>query len=460
MRRTKAARAALICATAATFMGTGMKLAKAISAAALALALTAIGAQSAAAQDFNRAQVRDAVTELATLMEESYVFPEVAQRYGATLRQRLNAGAYDTLTSPAALGQQLTTDLNAVSSDRHLRVSESQGPLPQGRVRMAAGEQAFSDDRWIADGVAYFRINVLPAGEEARAQMAALLDRYARANTLILDLRTCRGGTLDAMDVLFSRLYAQPTELLFMDTRTGANPNLEATFNGASWLRRASNPPTGVTRWVHWAEPAPNSDLADARVFLLTHRTGSACEHLSLAMKRTGRATLVGATTGGAGHYGGERVFADGRMQVWLPIGRTYDPQTNQGWEGTGVTPHRVTAPEDALNSVLREIGVAEVADVAPTRPAAQVVEGAPPTRRYGIMMQPPSPRQSEIAVEGTAPNSIASAAGVRAGDRIVAMNGAALSEIADIGPFMRSSPLTLTVQRGDERVTIRMSLD
>jgi len=430
--------------------------------AAIALSFTALP-HDAAAQDanaLNRAEIRAAVGELATLMEDNYVFPDVARQYGEALRRNARAGAYDALTDMSALTARLTSDLNTVHHDAHLRVGLSEAQQRrQGGGPSGPRGPAFGNDRWIADGVAYFRINGFPGGEDARREMAAVLDRYAAANTLIIDLRACPGGALDAMDVLFSRVYAQPTELLTMDTRTGANADLEGYFNSSPWLRRAANPPAGITRWVHWATPEPGSDLADARIYLLTGRTGSACEHMSLAMKQSGRATLVGGTTGGAGHYGGERTFANDRMQVWLPVGQTYVASTRQGWEGTGVTPNRAVAPADALNVVLAELGLPAEEAVAPT-PAAQIVEAAPRNRRYGIMMEPPAPNAPFIAVENTAEGSIARGAGLRAGDRIVAMNGTPLAQIADITPYMRNTPLTLSVERGSERVEVRMALD
>lgn len=85
--------------------------------------------------------------------------------------------------------------------------------------------------------------------------------------------------------------------------------------------------------------------------YLTSSKTASAAEHLALALKRTGRATLVGETTAGAGHYG--RPIAVGRFSVFIPFGRTYDPDTGIGWEGTGVAPDVATPAERALEVAL-----------------------------------------------------------------------------------------------------------
>ena len=83
--------------------------------------------------------------------------------------------------------------------------------------------------------------------------------------------------------------------------------------------------PEGVIRRSHNVIPASDATrLRDAKIYLLTsERTASAAEHLSLSLKRTGRATLVGETTRGAGHYGG-MIPLDGHTGRSAPHRLTY----------------------------------------------------------------------------------------------------------------------------------------
>lgn len=442
-----------------------MNLAQSLGAAAAALVLSlsvngGAGAQSLAHNAIgviDRAGVRAAVEQLADRMEASYVFPEVASQYATFLRTRAAEGAYDQITDPALLAQTLGADLNGVHRDAHLRVVTSTPPATgeaAPRQQLPSGEDAFGDERWLADGVAYIRFTILPEDAASEARMGEMLDRFAHARVLILDMRRCLGGSTEVMDVLFSRIYGAPTELVTMDTRTGANPELEAEFAARSTMHPASAP-QGVTRYVHWAQPTtPVNSLADARVYVLTGRTASACEHASLALKTTGRATLVGGTTIGAGHYGGEQSFGDGRFQVWLPVGRTYVAATNQGWEGVGVAPDRAVAPDDALNVVLQDIGVAQTTS-APQPARVEMMPGP----RYGLMLQPPRGGEASLPIGGVEANSIAAQAGVRVGDRILSMNGTAVSQIApnEFGNYMQASPLTLVLDRAGQNLTIEM---
>jgi C-terminal processing protease CtpA/Prc len=107
--------------------------------------------------------------------------------------------------------------------------------------------------------------------------------------------------------------------------------------------------------------------MSKAKIYLLVSRdTVSAGEHLALALKRTGRATLIGQTTRGAGNFG--RPFKlPHNFSAFVPFGRTFDPASGQGWEGTGVRPDIEVPAEKALDEALRVAGLKLDAEVAKT---------------------------------------------------------------------------------------------
>jgi hypothetical protein len=336
----------------------------------LACGWSVSSAQEVVAQSgaMTRETIRAAARELADILAASYVFPDQADRYAAHLRQRASAGAYDQMTEPAALAAALQSELRAVHEDAHLRISPVGAAETRGRrIVQGSGNRSseFAEAEWLSEGVAYLRINSLPGGDDVGARMSAILAPFESADALIIDVRACPGGTLPAMDALFARLYAEPTFVMTMDTRSGAEPRMEEEFEDSPTLRRVPGP-RGIVRYEHWAQPTtPVSGLADARVFVLTGRTGSACEHLSQALRETGRATLIGSNTGGAGHYGSGRTFGGGRFEMFLPIGNSYAPGA-QSWEGVGVAPHIRVAPEAALEEALRVLREAPASGRAP----------------------------------------------------------------------------------------------
>lgn len=117
--------------------------------------------------------------------------------------------------------------------------------------------------------------------------------------------------------------------------------------------------PAGIVRHEHRAiPPAGGGAMSKAKVYLLVSRdTVSAGEHLALALKRTGRATLIGQSTRGAGNFGRPYKLPHG-FSAFVPFGRTFDPDTGEGWEGTGVRPDIQVPAEEALDEALKLSGV------------------------------------------------------------------------------------------------------
>lgn len=316
---------------------------------------------TAAESDAERVAI---VERLAVAVEENFVFPDIARRYAEALRAKATSGGYAGLGSPARFAETVEADLQAVHPDRHLRFGSTAAPAPGAPgsprrvMRMPDASLAIGRSGWIADGVAYIDLGLFPGTPEVLARLERFLDEHRDARTLILDIRNHRGGGLAEMDVIFSRLFARETALVGMDTRVAVERRRGSPIGDGPTLRRAEGP-EGVVRRIHYAMPAGTATpLREAQVFLLTsRRSGSAAEHFALSLKRTGRATLIGETTAGAGHYGGPVEIGSG-YTAFIPVGRTFDLDTDQGWEGTGVSPNVPVPADQALNEALRRAGV------------------------------------------------------------------------------------------------------
>ena len=133
---------------------------------------------------------------------------------------------------------------------------------------------------------------------------------------------------------------------------------VESPLEDGATLRRAPAP-ASVIRREHFVTPAASvGNLKKARVFVLSSgRTGSAGEHFVLSMKRTHRATVIGETTYGAGTFGGGVPIAGG-FSAWIPVGRTFDPDTNKGWDYVGVAPNVPVPAAAALTEALVRSGL------------------------------------------------------------------------------------------------------
>jgi len=320
---------------------------------------------------FVKADAEAAVRQLAIHLEENFLFPQIGREYAAMLRAKLEGDAYASFADGRAFADKVTEDLQAVHEDGHLRVQvvpkESDSDLRAER-RGPPTINAISKSGWIADGVAYIRFDEFPGNEQTMAALRTFLDAHKSAKTLIIDARSHPGGGLAEMDLMFPRLFAKPTVVITTDTRVAAEQR--AGGRPEASLRLVAGP-EGVVRREHYVVPAAQSGaLQNAKVYLLTSkRTASAGEHLALALKRTKRATLIGEATRGAGHFGGMAPLDEsGTYAAFIPVGRTFDPDTNQGWEGTGVKPDVEVAADKALDEALRLAGLSVSGEAALAR--------------------------------------------------------------------------------------------
>ena len=412
-----------------------------------------------------------AASELAELLHDNYVFPEIGVRYAEALEARIEQGHYSSGMSPDELANDLETLVNQVHRDAHLRVRVS-GAERGGQRRMRRGPGtggAIGTTTWIDGDVAYLELLALPGDEASQEAMSEFLDEYRGAEALILDARMCPGGTLAVIDVLSSRLYDEPTHLVTMDTRINPNEESRRIFDDGPNMRPAESP-ASISRLEHWATPSSNPadrSWAQVPVYLLTNLTASACEHLALALKTTDRATLVGATTRGAGHFGGLRSFADGLLNVFLPTGRTFDPVTGEDWEGTGVEPDIEVPADQALEAALTDLGVDPGLASSVTRqrgmsPEVAVRQVNPNRKSYGMGIMPPGGGDTFIEVMMVRPDAAADKAGLQQGDRIVAMNGTSIADMdeASVIKALQSPEIALEIQRSDERFDVQMALE
>ncbi len=312
----------------------------------------------AMAQD-NRQEERDerlaVLGELADRLEMAYLFPEYGAAYAGHLRSRTFTPE-DAALSNEAFATLITGELLAIHQDGHLRLEvREEGQVQPGHPHPAPPPANVITH--VADGVAYLRIDALWGSDPVMAQLESLVSSMSSSNPLIIDLRENRGGGLREMDFLFSELFADPTDLVVMEMRRPIY-DIEGAPFGENPAMQVVDAPDGLVRLLHRAVPTDQPRLTQARVFILTSpTTGSAGEHLTMALQRTGRATVIGEPSRGAAHFGGLMPIGD-HFSAFIPAGRTFDPDTGLSWEGTGNTPDIPIDAGEALSRALSLSGL------------------------------------------------------------------------------------------------------
>jgi hypothetical protein len=300
---------------------------------------------------------RAVALKLADELVKSFVFTDQANAYAAMLRKNATAGRYDSGTR-AAVAHLLTDDLQAVHKDGHLHVELADdgarqggdGGPPHGFPPLIQAAKT------IAPGIGYIRFSAFFGTDEELAGVKKWLAENRDAKTLIFDLRNHHGGGLDEQDAIFSYIFATKTPLVKMAMSKAVYEQHGAPLRSTPTVQFLAEGDKMVA--THVALPGEDTPLRTAKIYLVvSNKTASAAEHFSLAMKSTGRATLIGEPTAGANHFGGPASLNE-HFAVWMPVGRTYDIETGKDWEGGGVAPDVAVDPRQALVVALEKAGL------------------------------------------------------------------------------------------------------
>ena len=289
-----------------------------------------------------RKQVIDTILKR---LNESYVFPDVAKKMEQSIHERLEKKEYDQITSAKQFATTLTTDLQAVSHDKHLRVRYSFETIPERGPRREPTaeerEQRKRDLTWLNHGfskverlsgnIGYLEFLNFMDEELGADTVAAAMNFINGTDALIIDMRRNGGGNPAMVALVCSYLFGpEPVHLNDLYWREGDRTD-------EFWTRKE----------------LPGKRYLNKDVYVLTSkRTFSGAEEFTYNLKNLKRATIIGETTGGGAHPGDFSRISD-HFGMFVPSGRAISPITKTNWEGTGVTPD-VSVPADQALLVAR----------------------------------------------------------------------------------------------------------
>ena len=455
-------------------------------AAALAAAL---GSSPLGAQTVDGALRAQVVDSAAKLIEANFVFPELARRVAARLRDARARSAYARDTTADAFATALTRDVRAVTSDLHLgfmspEMARARGAMPgRGPVDSSALRTRAERERrrnyyfraleTLPGNVGYLRLDQFAFPDAARETAAAMMRVLANADAVILDLRTNPGG-VEGLNQFLSSYFFDGREPVVLYTRYHRIGDSTATIRVLPEL--------------------PGPRLPSTPLYILVGpRTGSSAENMSYSLQALKRATIVGEpTAGGANTSGAFRL--PGGFVLQVPVARVINPVTGTNWEGRGVQPDvaasaaaaRDTAYALALRALLerardddarRELRqaldelsarapsvAAEPAEPrprampAPAAPGGAGAAGAPgaPARNMGFGLVPHP--DGRLTVTAVAPGSSAEREGLREGDELVEFGGtpaASMSPSVMRAAAARGTSVRVVVRREGRRLEL-----
>ncbi|MCK4233951.1 S41 family peptidase [candidate division WOR-3 bacterium] len=323
---------------------------------------------------------KEVIERVSELVIENYIYPDKGKEIADKIKQQYKEGKYSNITDTREFQEVLTTDLVEISKDAHLvlrpksKVGKA-GPMKvviqekpskgaesekvvktiegEGKAKTTKGPEesilkslpgfgkyynyGFEKVERLSGNIGYLDLRVFddPRNEDAKATAEGAMALLANSDAIILDLRKNKGGTGAMANLIESYFFSdEPVHLLTNTTRY-----MGETFTQEDWTLKEIN-----------GKRLPEIDL----YLLISNMTGSAAEHFVFALKGQNRATLVGETTGGAGHNVGFFPVLD-LYDLTIPIGRGYNPITGEGWQETGIEPHIKVSAENALETAHKQ---------------------------------------------------------------------------------------------------------
>lgn len=295
------------------------------------------------AQPLSQAEKRAVVEKAGEELIANYIYPGRAAEAKAKLDAGLTNGKYESATTPEALAEMLTSDLQSVTHDKHLKVyppptarpaavSTPAKPAPE---RTYAG---FSRIDRLKGNIGYIKLQNFPDPAGPFSQTAAqAINDLAGTDALIIDMRDNRGGRFDSVYYLCS---------FFFDPKTPTHIDGDVTRK------------PGTNEFIteeFYTRPVPVSYLAKPVYLLTSKRTFSAGEKFVYDLQAQKRARLVGEVTGGAAN-GGVSQELPFHFIIGIPDERAVNPVTKTNWEGTGVKPDLAVDGALAFQAAMREI--------------------------------------------------------------------------------------------------------
>ncbi|MGC2696919.1 MAG: S41 family peptidase [Candidatus Angelobacter sp.] len=284
----------------------------------------------------------EVINKIASMLNENYVFPDVADKAGKFVQAQMAKGEYKNITRPQDFAERLTHDLQSISHDKHMRVflappqADKKEDPAERELRFihqdARNNFGFYKLERLSGNVGYLDLRGFSPADHGGATAIAAMNFLANCDAVIIDLRKNGGGDPSMIQLISSYFFKEPTHL-----------------NNLYWRK-------GDHTDQFWTLPyVPGKSMADMPLYVLTSsRTFSGAEEFTNNMKVLARAKIIGETTGGGANPGGFFPLAAG-LGMFIPTGRAVNPVTKTNWEGTGVEPNEKVPAKEAYNVAYKE---------------------------------------------------------------------------------------------------------
>lgn len=278
------------------------------------------------------AETREVILTAISEKLAEYAFPEVAQKIQTDIQKRIESEGYQDVKSGSQLAETLTAQLQALSSDLHLKVHfspavlphlEPQTEIPPEELELQRQQGAlrnfdFNRVERLRGNVGYLELFSFEPPEFAGETAAAAMQFLSNTSALIIDLRYNRGGSANMVALLTSYLLPAYPSVHLTDLDWPKQNRIQQ-----SWTLPYVSGPRYLNKPVY---------------ILIGPETFSAAEEFAYNLKHLNRAVIVGETTAGGANPGSGFRIHD-HFWMFIPTGQAISIATGENWEGSGVLP-------------------------------------------------------------------------------------------------------------------------
>ena len=180
----------------------------------------------ATAQDLTKKYKKEVIETLSGLMNDYYVFPEVAQQTEEHLKKQFKQGYFKTFKDNETFATALTESVQSVNHDKHMRIwvnppYEAQVNTPERSIeeqldrieRQRFYNAGFNTVQVLEGNVGYIDIRGFAGLESGKEMADAYMKLIANSDAVIIDLGKNGGGSPKMVQYLCSYFFDTPVHL-------------------------------------------------------------------------------------------------------------------------------------------------------------------------------------------------------------------------------------------------------
>lgn len=319
----------------------------------------AISSITGFSQSLSKKEVESAITTIAKLINDNYVFPEKGKQIATHLLQEYKKGRFNQIKDWDTFASITTQCLRSFSHDGHLYVHNDSKTVkellaPQSQAVDSNSAEQFSYDPFyyskeaieknfgfrevkILEGnIGYIKLSEINISTKSLPVLFAAMEFISNTEALVIDLKDNGGGGSELGSVFHSFFLPQDIPLLDFKTRNG---------------------PSRIDKTVLWL----TEKKYDNPLFIIVNKgTASAAEAFAYSLQNKKRAKIIGQPSAGAANMNSWYVVND-QIYVSVSTAAPTIPGTEESWEQKGVQPDYIVEAGAEIEFILTSTEIKKI---------------------------------------------------------------------------------------------------